>query len=221
MNIYSGKFKIHIFISCIILATLACFGWFYFVFTKPIGFTYLYLVILYLVTVLVSYYFSWLVLAPSTNYKKCINYTSIISIVIVPTAMYILSLTFLDITLKVEKSKFEKAHLKEQEGSSSFYRVQQFAKKYYNAPLVLGGYEESWAHTNLYIPQSSPASLRSSTGYCTVNFSKPNMRYMYNQTSKSILYDDWEMLLLAHELSHCLDRAVDLPVGLGEAVIRL
>lgn len=218
MRFSKANFKTPLFIVCILLAALTSFGWLYFSIIEPVGFTNLYLVILYLVTALLSYYFSWIIFSSSTNFKERVVLTSIISLFAAPVIMYLLSFAFLNTVFAVERSKFEKEHLNEIEGNSSFYSIQQFAKKYYNAPLVLGGYEESWALTTLNIPQASPASLRSGTGYCTVNMSKSNLQYMYSRSSNKIKYEDWEIMVLAHELSHCLDRAADLPVGLGEKI---
>lgn len=207
-----------ILIVAIISSVLVSFGWLYFSFIEAVGFTYFYIAILYLLTVLVSYYFSWIIFSTTSNKKELIVLSSIISLFAVPVCMYLLSFAFMNTVFSVEKSKFEKEHLTEQESNSSYLSIQKFAKEFYNAPLVLGSYEESWALTNLNIPQASPASLRSGAGYCTINMSKPNLQYMYSRSSQVINYTDWERLIFAHELSHCLDRAADLPVGLGEDI---
>ena len=46
--------------------------------------------------------------------------------------------------------------------------------------------------------------------------SKTSMNTMYKEAKTDVSYNDWEMLILAHELSHCLDRATDVPGELGQ-----
>ena len=80
---------------------------------------------------------------------------------------------FIDVVAEVERMNFDKHHAMAKKEGSAFSEIQKFAKDYYNAPLTLGEYDESWALTNLHIPYASPASLRAGTGYCTINVSQP------------------------------------------------
>lgn len=140
----------------------------------------------------------------------------IISIALVPFLMFLLSFGFVWCVKMLEKKQFNKDHIAAIIPGSNFSQLQKFAKVNYNTPLELGDFNESWALTSLDIPQASPASLRSGTGYCTINMSKISMQTMYKETKTDLSYKDWEMLILAHELSHCLDRATDVPGELGQ-----
>ncbi len=139
-----------------------------------------------------------------------------LSVAVVPFLMFLLSYGFIWCFKTLEKKQFNHDHIAAMVPGSNFSQIQIFAKENYNAPLELGDFNESWALTSLDIPQASPASLRSGTGYCTINMSKVSMQSMYKETKTDLSYNDWEMLILAHELSHCLDRATDVPGELGQ-----
>lgn len=200
------------------LTVLTCFAWIAFTFIQPVGYTMTFLVILILMTVVLS----WCLATPYIKTKDRTKRLDenfkllMLSVAVVPLLMFLLSYGFVWCFKTLEKKQFNHDHIAAMVPGSNFNQLQKFAKENYNAPLVLGDFNESWALTSLDIPQASPASLRSSTGYCLVNMSKTSMNTMYKEAKTDVSYNDWEMLILAHELSHCLDRATDVPGELGQ-----
>lgn len=201
-----------------ILAVLTCFAWLANAFTSSMRYSLTSSAILYLVTVAVSWCLAYpYVKSNASNKRLDDNFKlGLISFSVVPFCMAILSFSFVWAVKEVERNQFNHDHTAEILSDSNFTQLQKFAKENYNAPLELGDFDESWALTSLHIPQASPASLRSGTGYCTINISKKSMRTMHNDVRTDLNYNDWEMLILAHELLHCLDRATDVPGELGQ-----
>ncbi|HCA5183467.1 TPA: hypothetical protein MW242_003101 [Acinetobacter baumannii] len=202
----------------ILLLVLTCFYWLILIFTKFPDFSLMPIIVLSVITIWVTAYFTWKYLFKGEKKKAKIFITVMLSS-FSPVFMYLLTNIFVMTNMEVQKRKYIAEITYEQNNEKGFLKIKKFANEQYGIPLRLGGYEESWALTSLVIPQASVASLRTETGYCTINMSKTNIHNMYGQAKYPGPYQDWQRLIFAHELAHCIDRTRDLSPSMGTKIL--
>lgn len=203
----------------IVLSIITCFYWLILGFTTYPDSSNGPILLLSALTAWVTAFFSWKNIQDVQKTTQ-IFYTVMLSVAS-PVVMFVATNIFLELNMQYQTRKYTAENDTEQKNEQGFLRIKKFAANQYGIPLRLGGYEESWALTTLRIPQASVASLRTETGYCTINLSDPNMYNMYVNTKYSGPYKDWKLLILAHEFAHCVDRTSDLSPTMGSNVISL
>lgn len=202
----------------IFLVIITCFYWLIFVFTKFTDHSIAPLVALSASTIWVTAYFSWTKFFKTEERRSRIFFSCMMS-VFSPIIMYCFTHLFYAVNMEHQKKKYYLEIEAEQQNENGFLKVKTFADSHFGIPLRLGGYDESWALTELNIPQASVASLRTETGYCTINLSKGNINHMYKSSKYIGSLQEWELLILAHEFAHCLDRTRDLSPRMGGNVL--
>lgn len=201
----------------IVLSIITCFYWLIFKFTTFPDHSYLHLIALSALTAWVSAYFIWKFLLKDEKVEGRIFLTVMLSLG--STVLMLLATNlFVELNMRYQKDKYDAAVSMERENKQGFLKIKKFAESQFGIPLRLGGYEESWALTTLTIPQASVASLRTETGYCTINLSGPNLHNMYQRSKYSGPFQDWKLLTLAHEFAHCIDRTRDLSPSMGMTI---
>jgi hypothetical protein len=74
----------------------------------------------------------------------------------------------------------------------------------YDTELVLGKLDDSWALTNLVIPEGSAAYMTVKDGYCEMGFNRTRVLRDFDLAGFHH-QDDFMAGIMAHELGHCLD----------------
>lgn len=201
-----------------VLSIITCFYWLIFKFTTFPDHSNWPLIVLSALTAWVSAFFIWKYLFKDLESKGRIFLTIMLSLGS-PVLMLLASSLFLELNMLYQEKKYTAAVSMERENEQGFLKIKKFSESQFGIPLRLGGYDESWALTTLTIPQASVASLRTETGYCTINLSGPNLHNMYQQSKYSGPFQDWKLLVLAHEFAHCIDRTKDLSPSMGMTIL--